>query len=102
MPPHPLKVCGFLQAEFSLHQSLSFPSSGECSEISNRGELTLPVGLLGVVVHQNREAMAAFGASALDHISTTPSGHPFSEPMDAHPAAHLGLVGSFWHVLSFK
>jgi hypothetical protein len=102
MSPNPLKVCGSRQSELSLHLSLSFPSSGECGVSSNRGELTLPVGLLGVVVHQNREAMAAFGAAALDHISATPGGHPFSEPMDAHPAAHLGLVGSFWHVLSFK
>jgi hypothetical protein len=102
MSPHPLKILGSRQAELSLHLSLSFPSSGERVETSNRDELAFPVGLLGVVVHQNREAMAAFGAAALDHISATPGGHSFSEPMDAHPTAHLRLVGSFWHVLSFK
>ena len=75
---------------------------GEREETCNRGELALPVGLLGVVVHHNREAMAAFGSSAPDHISATPGGHSFSKPMDAHPTANLGLIGSFWHVLSFN
>jgi hypothetical protein len=102
VPPHPLKVCGSRQAELSLHRSLSFPSVGEREETCNRGELALPVGLLGVAVHSNRDAMAALGAAALDHISATPSGHSFSKPVDAHPAANLGLVGSLWHLLSFK
>jgi len=102
VPPHPLKVCGARQAELPLQLSLSFPSVGERVETCNRGELALPVGLLGVAVHANREEIAAFGTAAFYHISATPGRHSFSKPMDAHPMAHLGLVGSLWHLLSFK
>jgi hypothetical protein len=75
---------------------------GERAETCNRGELAFPVRLLGVVVHSNRKTMAALGAAAPDHISAAPGGHSFSKPVDAHPAAYLGLVGSFGHVLSFS
>jgi hypothetical protein len=97
-----LEVCGSRQPEISLHLSLSFPSFlGEREETCNRGESALPVDFLAVVIHSDRQAVAAFGAAALDYLSTASCGHPFSKPMDAHPMAHLGLVGSFGHEFSF-
>ena len=92
---------GLVRRNFLFTYRYSFPSAGEREETSIQSELALPVDLLTVVVHQNRKKMAAFGAAAFDHISATSGGHSFSEPMDTHPTAYLGLVGSFRHVRSF-
>jgi hypothetical protein len=50
-----------------------------------------------VVVGRDRQPVAAFGATALEHFASFGGRHPCAETVHADAAANLGLVGAFWH-----
>ena len=66
------------------------------------GRLAVPVSLFDVVVHRNGQAFAAFGAAALEYITTTSGFHTVAEPVYTDTAAFFRLVCSFDHFFLYK
>ncbi len=62
-------------------------------------ESTIPVDFLDVVVHAYRQALAAFGAAALENPATICCCHARTKTMHAHASTNFWLISAFGHTL---
>jgi hypothetical protein len=62
--------------------------------------LAIPVNFFAVLVHADRQAVAAFCPAAFEHIASAAGGHAFPEAMYTDTSAFLRLVCSFRHFYS--
>jgi hypothetical protein len=85
--PQPVKIFLAMESQMTLH-----------NRDHHRSLIALPVNLLDVVVHLGRQDLTAPGAARFEHPPPILGLHTLAETMDAHAAAFLRLIGTFWHV----
>lgn len=62
------------------------------------GRRAIPVDVLDVIIHLDRQLLPPLGATILQDFATTFGFHPRPKAVNAFAAALLGLISAFRHV----
>jgi hypothetical protein len=110
-PAYPLEICGPDEAEFAFHPCLLFiklpvgkaVGSSRFTDAGNLSHkhalaaknLAVPVDLLGMVVHFDRQAITASRPPGFEHFAPIGSRHALAKSVHAQTAPDFRLVGTF-------